>query len=146
MKRGFRGIVTAGVLSVALLAAGPAWGGCGHTAKKGNAAVIQYIEMIPTSCGPRPDSQGGTRLSSSISRRIGHGPGSALLRRVASTGSPRLRLRGEAGLLSASGRNPFGVVVGAGGSNGRLIALIAVMARFAVLALGVVLRRRRMTR
>src|SRR5436190_12705643 len=116
MKRGLRAIVAAGVVSAALLVAGPAWSSCGHSPKKGNPAIAQYIEVIPTSCGSQPAFQGGGVVSKSVARRIGHGPGSGLLLRIAAT-RPHVKLRGAdlrgiSGLLNANGRNPLGSAVG----------------------------------
>ena len=155
MKRGLRGIVIAGVVSAALLIAGPASASCGHKTKKSDPAIAQYVEVIPTSCGSQPSSQGGGTVPANIARRITKGPGSrpgkVLLLHVVATRPPRLRLRGADlrgadRLLNASGRNPLGAAVGGVATNGSVVALVVVMAAFAVLAICGVLYRRRMTR
>lgn len=155
MKLARRHIVVLGVVLAAFVVASPAWGKCGHRTKKGNnPAVSQYIEHIPTSCGPTPDSHaGGGVVPRKISRQLHqlhrqrHGSGDAsALRHIASTASPRAKLRGpDAEGLFRSGRNSLGAAfsVATDGSNGRLIALIGVLGGLAALALGGALYRRR---
>ncbi len=159
MKRGLRAIVVAAVASAALLAAGPAWSSCGHTTKKGNPAIAQYVEQIPTSCGSQPASQsgasgssGGAPLPASTARRISNGPDKSVLRRVATTRPARVRLRGADfprgadRLLNVTGQNSLGAAVGGVATNGSMLALVIVMAALAALAIGGALYRRRMPR
>lgn len=137
----------------ALIGTGTAWGKCRHQ-PKGNPAVQEYVEHIPTVCGPKASGRGGptTSLPSTILRRLGSGPDAALLRDVATSekwGAPQTKIRKfDSDGPTQTGRNPIAASLGAvtGGSNGRLIEVLALMAVIAAAAAGAHARRRRIGR
>jgi hypothetical protein len=147
-------VVVSAVLTVLTLGAtGTASAKCRHT-PKGNPAVKEYVEHIPTVCGPKESGTGtgSTRLPASINRALGTGREADLLRNLATkdsfgapqtkTGKPNARLNTK--LQRNAGRNPLtaGISAATGGSDGRLILLISLMAVLALGAGAVAYRRR----
>ena len=139
----------------------------------GSPAVQQYVEHLPTSCGSTPSGSGNghTKLPSSIQQKVNSEGGSdaQLLTQVATSkkfGAPQGKIRAphkpakgtsakgrsnsgaEPTLKAAPKRNPFvaSVSVATDGSNGRLIALLVMMAGVLALVLSAALYRRRSTR
>src|SRR5438552_17657647 len=123
--------------------------GCGKGARHhGNPSVSQYVEKIPTACGSKGDRgsaagpSSSSSLPSSVNRQLTASSQGQLLKKVSSSGrdgapprgahrtrsfglQPRQPSSGSA--LSAS------VSAVSGGGNGRLIALLVIMALVVVL-------------
>ena len=164
-----RKIVLAGGIAVlaTLGTTAPAYaGGCNQSS---SSAVQQYVEQVPGACGDKAtggstntrkvptkleqkiDKQGGAdaELIKKIVRNEGYGAPQTKLK------VKKLKLKGQAAktkkILSDSAKrtsNPvsasFGVITG--GSDGRLLALIGLMAAVAAIVIVTSLRRRRVTR
>lgn len=152
--RHIRLIVLAGAAALALSGGGNAVAkSCGKHHTGGNPAVNEYVEKIPTTCGPkaaRGNDTGTVPLPARVVRKLRGSSQGATLRKLASSrqlGAPVTKLRG-ADSSRASSRSALGAGVSAvtGGSNGRLIALLVVMALVAVVIAGAAAFRRRTTR
>jgi hypothetical protein len=149
--RSIRGLVVAVFAVAALSMAGTAWGKCrrAHTVP---GSVQQYIERPPTVCGPKSTDKGGgyTKLPAPIDQALGHGGEAKVLRKVATSrrlGAPDVKREpANAGSrpIEQSGPNPLSAVgnVVAGGSDGRLIALLSVMGAIVLVAGYAAYRRR----
>src|SRR5437588_2927375 len=120
----------------ALVFSGTAWGKCGRTIRKGNPAVIQYVEPIRLSCGSEAagsGSSGGSsvkvKLPSGIASRL-HGTSGAELKNIATNpalGAQPRNLRGDVSVRG--GGNLFSASLGAlgGGSGERVVILLSLM-------------------
>ena len=164
MQRGFRwlGLVA---LAAGMLGAESAWAShtpC-HTGST-SAAVAQYVEQIPTSCGSKATGSGGRRvapLAAVIERQLKRegGRDAALLKEVATNsayGAPLRRLKSKKGreqLERAAREDPTvgkalseAVSVVGTGSDDRLIGLALVLLAITALAAGTAAYRRRVAR
>ncbi len=161
--RHMRWFAVAAVVVAALAVTGTAWGKCGHgVSKTGNPAVREYVEIIPTACGPKARRVGGgtASLPSSVEHQLSRLPAGVgrLLHKVGTSesyGAPPQKAgtkpihsdaQGRRGL--AAGRNPLSASVATvtGGSDGRLIGLLVVMALVVLVVAGMAAYRRRLSR
>jgi hypothetical protein len=144
-----RRFVVLAVVIAALSATGTAWGKCrpGHG---GPGAVKEYTEPIPTVCGPKTPGTGGgtTPLPPAVDRALGHGSEAEILRKLSTDGNLGAphgkRHTADSKSLEKPGRNPLSVAgsVVTDGSDGRLIALLAIMGAIALVAGYAAYRRR----
>lgn len=141
-------------------------GGCNQSS---SSAVQQYVEQVPGACGDK--ATGGStktrKVPTQLEQKIDSqgGNDAELIKKIVSNegyGAPqtklkvkKVKLKGQAAktkkILSDSATrksNPvsasFGVITG--GSDGRLLALIGLMAATAAIVIFSALRRRRVTR
>jgi LPXTG-motif cell wall-anchored protein len=163
-------VLAGGIAVLATLGTGTAYaGGCNQSS---SSAVQQYVEQVPGACGSKAtNSSTKTRkVPQALQHKIDSqgGKDAALITKIVSSegyGAPvktklkvhkiKAKAKGQAAktkkILSDSATrksNPvsasFGVITG--GSDGRLLALIGLMAAVAAIAIFSALRRRRSTR
>jgi len=166
-----RKFVLAGVIAtVATLGtSAAAYGkGCSGSSSNPPSSVAQYVEQTPTACGQHAAGSGTQtrKVPKSIQQKIDKqgGEDAGTLTKIVSSeayGAPQTKITvhkvtvhkksNESKILSDSAKrqqNPLVASVGVitDGSEGRLIALIVLMAAVAAIVLISALRRRRVTR
>jgi LPXTG-motif cell wall-anchored protein len=166
-------VLAGGIAVLATLGTGTAYaGGCNQSS---SSAVQQYVEQVPGACGSKATngSSKTRKVPQALQHKIDSqgGKDAALITKIVSSegyGAPvktklkvhKIKAKGQAAktkkILSDSATrksnpvssNPvsasFGVITG--GSDGRLLALIGLMAAVAAIAIFSALRRRRSTR
>ena len=166
MSTSLRGLITAAVLAVGLLApaAGQAKNPCGKTGPV-NPAVSQYVEQIPTSCGPKSaTSKGGSAsaaatLAPAVQQALQAQGGSdtTLLQEVATKpefGAPAVTKKVSKAkrerIVRVQRERPKPVTAalgtlsgGSGGAGGRLLGLLAIMGASLAVALAALIARAR---
>ena len=157
MERHRRWIVLLVSVLVALSASGPAMAKCRKAhLPKGNPAVKEYQEQVPTVCGPKVPGTGDeqtTKLPTSVEKKLTGSSDAGPLKDLATNarqGAPQpARGKEPARILSQRERNPVGASLNAAtsGHDATLIALLAVMGALALgAALTAVYRRRKLGR
>ncbi len=167
-------VLAGGIAVLATLGTGTAYaGGCNQSS---SSAVQQYVEQVPGACGSKATNSSSKprKVPQALQHKIDSqgGKDAALITKIVSNpgyGAPKTKLKAKAKvkakvkgkvakaqaktrkILSDSSTrksNPvsasFGVITG--GSDGRLLALIGLMAAIAAIVIFSALRRRRFTR
>ena len=167
MSTSLRGLITAAVLVVGLLApaTGQAKNPCGKTGPV-NPAVSQYVEQIPTSCGPKSaTSKGGSASQAAAALppavqqalRTQGGSDTTLLQEVATKpefGAPAVTKKVSKAkrerIVRVQRERPKPVTAalgtlsgGSGGAGGRLLGLLAIMGASLAVALAALIARAR---
>ena len=141
--------------------------GCSGSSSNPPSSVSQYVEQVPTSCGSK--ATGGSSNTRAVPKQLQQkidsqgGSQAALITKIVSSGAygaPDTKIKvtvvkgkgNTSKILSDSEArkrsNPFTASFGVitGGSDGRLIALLVLMASVAAIVIVSALRRRRVTR
>ena len=165
-------VLAGGIAVLATLGTGTAYaGGCNQSS---SSAVQQYVEQVPGACGSKATNSNSKprKVPQALQHKIDSqgGKDAALITKIVSNpgyGAPKTKLKVKA-KVKAKGKvakaqaktkkilsdsatrksNPvaasFSVITG--GSDGRLLALIGLMAAIAAIVIFSALRRRRFTR
>ena len=165
-------VLAGGIAVLATLGTGTAYaGGCNQSS---SSAVQQYVEQVPGACGSKPTnaSTKTRKVPTTLQHKIDSrgGKDAALITKIVSSegyGAPvktklkvhKIKAKGQAKAQAAKTKKilsdsatrksdpvsaSFGVITG--GSDGRLLALIGLMAAVAAIVIFSALRRRRFTR